>query len=189
MEIRTHSGVLMVTASAVAVILMGALLLGGTIPSTTDKFSEGLNPTGYVTVSVVRDGVEIYHYEDHNLITNAGKDFIATELGGTGTTASAQYIALSSNSTAPAAGDTTLTGEISSGGLARAQGTYSHTPGTDNWTISNTFTATASHTAVQKAGLFTASSGGTMMAENTFSSVNLASGDTLNITWTIDLGL
>jgi hypothetical protein len=82
-----------------------------------------------------------------------------------------------------------LTSEIATYGLTRAQGTYAHTAGTDNWTISKTFTATGSFTAVQKAGLFSASSAGTMMAENTFASVNLANGDQLTITWTIDLGL
>jgi len=188
MEIRKRS-ILMITAPAFAAFLVGALLLGGSLPNTADKFGETMKPTGYVTLSVVRDGNEIYHYEDHNLITDAGKDFISTELGGTGTTASAQYIALSSDATAPAATDTTLAGEIGASGLQRAIGAYSHTVGTDNWTISKTFTATGSLTAVQKAGLFTASSAGTMMAENTFASVNLANGDQLTITWTIDLGL
>ncbi|HEV8404791.1 MAG TPA: hypothetical protein VGQ13_02680, partial [Nitrososphaera sp.] len=79
--------------------------------------------------------------------------------------------------------------EITTFGLQRALGAYSHTVGTDNWTISKTFTATGSLTAVQKAGLFTANSGPIMMAENTFASVNLANGDQLTITWTIDLGL
>jgi uncharacterized membrane protein len=152
--------------------------------TTTDNFPVH----GYVTVSVLRDGQEIYHHEDHNLITNAGKDFISAQLGSTSPgTNGANFIALSSNTAAPAAGDTTLTGEITTGGLARAQGTYAHTTGTSTYTVTNTFTATASHTAVQKAGLFTASTAGTMMAENTFTSVSLASGDQLTITWTITL--
>ena len=190
MEIRNRS-VLAMTAPAFAAILVGSLLLGGTFPNTTDKFGETMKPTGYVTVSVVRDGSEIYHNEQHNLITSAGMDFIAVQLGqtsGLGTNG-ANYIALSSDGTAPSAADTTLAGEIATNGLTRAQGAYAHTAGTDNWTISKTFTATGSFTSVQKAGLFTASSSGTMMAENTFASVNLANGDQLTITWTIDLGL
>ena len=184
-------GILMMSAPAVAAVLMAAMLVGATIPNATDKFSESLGATGYVVISVVRDGNEIYHYEDHNLITNAGRNFIAQELGDSANagTAAAEYIAVSTNVDAPAATDTTLTGEIASGGLERAQGTFAHVADTDSWTISNTFTASAGHTAVQKAGLFTAASSGTMMAENTFSSVNLASGDQLTITWTIDLGL
>ncbi|TLY07104.1 MAG: hypothetical protein E6K88_07255 [Thaumarchaeota archaeon] len=190
METR-KSSVLMMTAPAVGALLVGALLLGGMLPNTTDKFSEAMKPTGYVTVSVVRDGNEIYHSEQHNLITTAGMDFIAKQLGdtlGLGING-ANYIALTTDSTAPAATDTTLTSEITTNGLTRTQGTYAHTAGTDNWTVSKTFTATGSFTGVQKAGLFTLAAVGTMMAENTFASVNLANGDQLTITWTIDLGL
>ena len=190
MEIRKRS-ILMITAPAFAAFLVGALLLGSSLPNTVDKFGETMKPTGYVTLSVVRDGNEIYHYEDHNLITDAGKDFIALQLGQTAGLGinGANYIALSSDNGAPNAADTTLTGEIITNGLTRAQGAYAHTAGTDNWTISKTFTATGSLTAVQKAGLFTLPALGTMMAENTFASVNLANGDQLTITWTIDLGL
>lgn len=189
METRRRS-VLMMSAPAVAAVLLGALFLGGIVPNTTDKFSEDFGATGYVVVSVVRGGNEIYHYEDHNLITEDGRNFIAQELGSnSSTTTVANYIALSTDSGAPAIGDSALTGEITTNGLARALGFYAHTADTDSWTISETFSSTGNHTAVQKAGLFTASSGGTMMAENTFSSVNLANGDQLTITWTIDLGL
>jgi hypothetical protein len=197
----------MLAGPAVAAFLLGALLTSGPLLNTTNQFSEALQPTGYVTISVVRDGNEIYHYEDHNLITNAGRNFIAAELGGTGTTNEATFIGLSTNSKATALTDTcisttdggTTSAEITSGGLARAAGAYAHTTDTDNWTISNTFVASASHTAVQRAGLFTAAVGGadtcaggddgTMVAGNSFSSVNLANGDQLTITWTIDLGL
>jgi hypothetical protein len=193
MEIHKRS-VLMLAGPAVSAFLLGALLTSGPLLSTTNQFGEALHPTGYVTVSVVRDGNEIYHYEDHNLITNAGKDYIADQLSDTpSATEIAKYIALSSDATAPAATDTSLTGEITAAtGLQRAGGTFAHTAGTDNWTISNTFTAGASFTAVQKAGLFTDGTNGapdTLVAENTFSSVNLANNDQLTITWTIDLGL
>lgn len=145
--------------------------------------------SGYVVVSILRQGNEIYHSEDHNLITNAGLDFISAQVGSTSTGSNgANYIALSSNSTAPAATDTTLTGEISGSGLDRAQGTYSHTAGTNTFTVQEVFTASGTVSAIQKTGLFTASSGGTMMAENTFSSVNVISGDQLTVTWTITIG-
>src|SRR5206468_4365104 len=157
METR-KSSVLMMTAPAVGALLVGALLLGRMLLNTTDKFSEAMKPTGYVTVSVVRDGNEIYHSEQHNLITNAGMDFIAKQLGdtlGLGING-ANYIALTTDSTAPAATDTTLTSELTTNGLARTQGTYAHTPGTDHWTASKPFTAHCLATRVQDAGLLTA---------------------------------
>jgi hypothetical protein len=156
---------------------------------TGDGIGESITAKGYVAVSIIRDGQEIYHYESHNLITNAGKDFIAAQVGSTSPgTNGANYIALSSNSAAPAATDTSLTGEINTNGLNRAQGTYSHTAGTNTFTVSKTFTATGTVTDVQKTGLFTASSGGTMVAENTFATADLISGDQLTVTWTITIG-
>ena len=151
-------------------------------------FSEQTGPHGYVVVSVLRGGNEVYHWEDHNLITNGGKDFIAQQIGATSGlgTNGANYIALTNDATAPAATDTTLASEIATNGLTRAQGAYAHTAGTNTFTITKTFTATATQSA-QKAGLFTASSVGTMLAETAFTSVTLNNGDTLTITWTITL--
>jgi hypothetical protein len=178
-------GVFLVIASAATIIHFQ----GVRIVEPGDTISDGIPASGYVVVSVVRHGNEIYHYEDHNLITNAGLDFISSQIGSTSTGANgANYIALSSDSTAPAATDTTLTGEISGSSLDRAQGTYSHTAGTNTFTVQKVFTASGTVSAIQKTGLFTASSAGTMMAENTFSSVNLISGDQLTVTWTITIG-
>lgn len=198
----TRQNTLLLAAPAVgvvAILVMAYVLPIGALAGV-NKIGEQLRPHGYVTVSVFRDGQEIYHYEDHNLITEVGMDFIADQIGNTPGTAAANWIALSSDSTAPAAGDTTLQGEITTGGLQRAQGTFTQGTGgeRDTWTISKTFNANGTHTDVRKAGLFTAGVTGTpgngnddgiMVAENTFSGVNLASGDTLTITWKIDLGI
>jgi hypothetical protein len=184
MKKRTYVALMATTPVAIAMLVVFVL---PSFSTSNTEFSDRLEPHGYVIVSIMRGGNEIYHYEDHNLITNAGKDFISAQLGSTSPGVNgANYIALSSNSVAPAATDTTLTGEIASGGLSRAQGTYSHTTGAGSYTITHTFTASSSHTDVQKAGLFTASSGGTMMAESTFTAATLANNDTLTITWTIN---
>lgn len=134
------------------------------------------------------DGSVFYHYvsEPFDLRTNAGADWQAQVMATTGAQpAACNYIALSNDATAPAATDTALTGEITTGGLARAQGTFSHTAGTTSYTVSKTFTATATVSA-QKAGMFNAATGGTMCFENTFSAVTLNNGDTLTITWTVN---
>lgn len=128
------------------------------------------------------------------MLTNAGRDFIAAQVGGSGGTATAAYVALTANSTAPAASDTSLSGEIATGGggLVRALGTYAHTNGTATYTITKTFTANGSDSlpvTVAKVGLFTASSGGTMVFETALSPTATlsASGDTLTITQTVTL--
>lgn len=123
-----------------------------------------------------------------NLRTTEGGDWQADVMGHDTQPASAQWIALTTNSSAANASNTTLTGEIATGGLARAEGTYSHTNDTASYKITKTFTASATHTAVHRAGLFNASSSGVMVFETVLSSdVTLVSGDTLTIEWTVNI--
>lgn len=127
------------------------------------------------------------------LRTNAGVDHQSrvtfdTASNGTGSYAAANYIALTENATAPAAGDTTLTAEITTQGLARAQATYAHTNGTSTTTLTKTFTMTAgaeTDFTVSKAGLFNASSAGTLAYSTLMPSPpTLVSGDQIAVTWT-----
>lgn len=189
---------IMLAAPAAVVAFMLAFAVPGTALLGTQSTTDSVGPHGYVTVSVIRDGQEVYHHEDHNLITNAGKDFISAQIGSTSPGGNgANFIALSTTAVTPAAGDTALAGEITTGGLSRGTaGTYAHTNGQSTFTVSKTFTASATHTNVQSAGLFTAAvtgtpgaggDDGTMMAENTFTSVTLQNNDQLTITWTITL--
>lgn len=125
---------------------------------------------------------------NHNLRTTAGLDWQADVMGNPTQPAEALHIGLTTDGTAPAAGDTTLTGEITTGGLARLAGTYAHTPGATSYTISGSWTASATHTNVQKAGLFNASTGGVMAFETMLNAAaTLASGDQLQVTWTINI--
>jgi|SRR6185503_9668640 len=163
-------------------------------------FNKGLNDKaqvkGKVTVQVRHWNPNTNSYGDwiylakdkSNLLTDAGRDFIHNQVW-TNTSAGtrgAGYIALTENGTAPADGDTTLTSEISTNGLQRADaGTKTHTTGTSTTTIEHTFTASASFSTVQKAGLFNASSVGTLVNENTFTSTALATNDQIKVTWTL----
>lgn len=145
-------------------------------------------PNQVHAVIVRKDGTVEDLGISENLRTTVGADWQADVMGNDTQPASAQWIGLTTNSTAPAAGDTTLTGEIASGGLSRAEGVYAHTNGTSSYTITNTFTASATHTAVAKAGLFNASSAGTMAFTTLLNSTaTLNSGDTLTITWTVNI--
>lgn len=125
--------------------------------------------------------------------TNAGADWQAAQMGGT-PGAAANYIALTANSTAPAAGDTTLTGEITTagGGLVRALAAYAHTTGTTNYTLTKTFTANGSDAlpvTIAKIGVFTAATSGTMAFETllTQTATLNASGDAVAVTETVSI--
>lgn len=150
---------------------------------------------GWVTVikNAGRPDEQVLCENKPNLLTNAGRDWMIAQVY-TNTSAGTRgsgYIALTANSTSPAASDTSLASEITTGGLARADATTkSHTGGTNSTTIQHTFTASATHTNVQKSGLFnnTKDNSDTMSHENTFTAVTLQSSDTLQVTWTTTLG-
>ena len=154
---------------------------------------EGMPIHGYVTVikNAGKPNEEIICLNKHNLLTNSGRDWMHGQVY-TNTSAGdrgAGYIGLTTDATSPSASDTTLTSEITTGGLSRADAsTKTHSSGTNTTTIQHTFTASATHTNVQKAALFNASSSGTMAHENTFTPVTLQSSDTLQVTWTLTLG-
>ena len=151
--------------------------------------------TGYLSVAVKRAGSDKWEqidYYKHNLFTNAGRDLAHAQMytNTSAGTRGAGYIAVSADTGAPAAGDTSLTGEIASGGLSRADATTkTHSAGTNTSVVEHTFTASAGHTAVHKAALFNASSGVTMAHAAVFSSdVTLATNDQLKVTFTLTLG-
>lgn len=124
--------------------------------------------------------------------TNAGNDFQSRQMGGAASATNvAKYVALTANTTAPAAGDTTLTGEIVTAGLTRQAGTYAHTTGAANYTITTTFTAQAGDVPVivGKRGIFDQIAGGLLVFATlvTPTATLSAAGDTLTITDTISL--
>jgi hypothetical protein len=147
-----------------------------------------------------------------NLRTNVGIDLVALQLGGTATTTTADYLAVSNNTTAPNATHTsstipwssaqasdaaasTSTGEYTALGVARAQATYAHTTGVASYTQTKTFTATGTITSLQVAGLFGGSSrtaqstsaNNILFVENTFTATSMVNNDQLTLTWTVNI--
>lgn len=169
---------------------------GSTLNTIADKhrvMEESPLINGYVTVikNAGREDQVILCENKKNTLTNAGRDLFHAQCytNTSAGTRGAGFIALTTNTDSPAVTDTALTGEITTGGLARADTTTkSHTSGTNTTTIQHTFTASATHTAVVKCGLFNASSGTTLAHVNTFTTVTLQSSDTLQVTWTLTLG-
>lgn len=122
-----------------------------------------------------------------NLVTTAGKAGAAGRLMGSGAPAAFTYIAVGTGTTAAAAGDTTLQTETATSGLSRVSGTVSLvTTSTTNDTAQVTTTFTVSGTvAVTESGVLNASSSGTLLCRQVFSAINVASGDSLQITWKV----
>jgi hypothetical protein len=123
-----------------------------------------------------------------NLITNVGYAQVAGLINGVVTTPF-KYVAVGDGSssspgscTAPSATDTALGHEVSRVLATTGRTTTSVTNDTATW--SATFNFTASYSLCE-AGIFDASSGGNMLSRVTYSVINVASGDSLVISWKV----
>lgn len=134
------------------------------------------------------DGTIFSDQTVHNLLTTAGRSFMHDQVyrNTSAGTQGSRFIAVTTDSAAPAAGDTVLASEITTGGLARAAAT-TNSYSSPTTTLAVTFTATATHTNVQKMALFNASSAGTMTHEATITAVTLNNTDTLTVTANLTL--
>lgn len=120
--------------------------------------------------------------EIKNLVVNTGLAHITSRLLGTSSNVMS-HMALGAGTTAAAAGDTALESQLGS----RKALTSSTQSGTNNESIVYvaTFSAGEATGAVTEAGIFNASTSGTMLCRTVFSVVNKAAGDTLQVTWTV----
>lgn len=116
-----------------------------------------------------------------------------SNLGGVSSPLPPKYIAISSSTLTPAAGDTTLTGEISTNGFTRVltSGTAYVAPASldaaASFQFQNTFTASGMQTVASSA-LFDAVSAGHMFAEANFSSsTTFSTSDQCTVVWTINI--
>lgn len=144
--------------------------------------NETLKATGKLDI-VVKDQNGQVKQELHvpNLVVTVGKEFIASRMCG----ASAgvmSYMAVGTNSTAPAGGDTTLGTELTRVALTSA------TPSTNVVTYVGDYPPGTGTGALTEAGIFNASSAGTMLCRTVFSVINKGSADTMTITWTVTIG-
>ena len=118
-----------------------------------------------------------------NVITNVGKAQVAGLINGVVTTPF-KYIAVGTGTTAASASDTALGSEVAR--VAATVGRTTTTVTNDTATFDATFSFTASY-AITEAGIFDASAGGNMLSRVTFAAINVASGDSLKISWKIQV--
>jgi hypothetical protein len=128
-------------------------------------------------------------------LTTAGKAGAINRVSGFGTPAAYTAIGLGIGTTGVAAGDTALETEKKTDGTA-ASGvhaiptvsvtisnvTTTLTNDTAQWVGTATFTASL---AVTESGIFNADTNGTMLCRQTFSAVNVVSGDSIQFVWKV----
>lgn len=108
---------------------------------------------------------------------------------GAGGIASVRFMALSTNSGAASASDTTLSSEVTTNGGGRALATYAHTQGAATSTLQTVYSISGTITAIHKMGLFCAltSAGADPMVFETVlnADATVVNGDSLTVTDTI----
>lgn len=124
------------------------------------------------------------------LVTSGSAFFVARLEANTALFSGTLYLALSTDATAPATGDTAISGEQAANGLARKVVTVTHTNGTKVWTFAGTFTYTGSGAvSIQKIALFDAATGGNLLTEDVITAATFAvSGDNGSFSVTFTLG-
>jgi hypothetical protein len=135
--------------------------------------------TGDLKIVLTDENGQIKHEQEvKNLVVTVGKNFIASRMKDTTDTAMS-HMAIGSGTTAAAVGDTALGNELGRVSLT------STTVTTNNVAYVATFPAGTGTGAVTEAGLFNASSSGTLLCRTVFSVINKGAADTLGITWTV----
>jgi hypothetical protein len=134
--------------------------------------------TGDVTIQLFNaDGSLKDKREIKNLVVTTGKNFIAARMTGTPTIMS--HMAVGAGTTAAAVGDTALQSEL--GRVALTSGTTAAAV----TTYVASFPAGTGTGAVTEAGVFNASSGGTLLCRTVFPVVNKGVDDAMSITWAV----
>jgi len=144
---------------------------------------EKMKATGQVNV-VVRDdsGNVKQEFTVPNLVVDTGLDYIASRMKDATATAMS-HMEVGTDNTAAAAGDTALGAAVGSSRV-----TLDSTTVTDNAVAYvATFPAGTGTAALTEAGVFNASSGGTMLCRTVFSVINKGASDSMTITWTITI--
>jgi len=144
---------------------------------------ETMKATGKVNV-VLKDefGNVKEDFTVNNLVVDTGLDFIASRMKDATATAMS-HMEVGTDNTAAASGDTALGAAVSSSRTALTSTTV-----TDNAVAYVcTFAAGTGTGALTEAGIFNASSAGTMLCRTVFSVINKGASDSMTVTWTVTI--
>lgn len=149
-----------------------------------------MKATGMVDI-IIRDADGRIKDERHvpNLVVDAGLDFIAGRMKGTGVDSGytvpdeMSHMEVGTDNTAAGASDTTLGAAVGSSRTALTSATV-----TDNAiAYVCTFAAGTGTGALTEAGIFNAAAAGDMLCRTVFSVINKGASDSMTITWTITI--
>jgi hypothetical protein len=147
-------------------------------------FNDAIKMTGNLKLVLTDEHGNVKQEEEvKNLVVTVGKNFIASSMAKTTTNSPAAmtHMEVGTGTTAAAAGDTTLQTAVASSRVTLTSTTVT----TNNVAYVATFPAGTGTGALTEAGIFNASSSGTLLCRTVFSVINKGAADTLGITWTV----
>lgn len=136
--------------------------------------NDGLKLTGKLAIALNGEVVQ----EVDNLVVTAGKGYVASRMKDA-TASAMSHMGIGTGSTAAAASNTAL------GSQSVRVALSSTTVSSNEVTYTATFGAGSGTGAITEAGIFNASSSGTMLCRTVFSVVNKGASDSMTITWTV----
>ena len=142
---------------------------------------EVLKASGALRVVVTgKDGKVKEEHEFKNLVVTVGKNFVASRMVGTAASVMS-HMAIGSDNTPAAVGQTTLGAQL--GRVSLASGTAT----ANVVTYTATFPAGTGTGAVVEAGIFNDGTAGTMLCRTVFAVVNKGADDAMSVTWTVTI--
>lgn len=147
-------------------------------------FNDAIKMTGNLKLVLTDEHGNVKQEEEvKNLVVTVGKNFIASSMAKTTTNSPAAmtHMEVGTGTTAAAVGDTTLETAVASSRVTLTSTTVT----TNNVAYVATFPAGTGTGALTEAGIFNASSSGTLLCRTVFSVINKGAADTLGITWTV----
>lgn len=141
-----------------------------------------VNPKGTLQILLTGpDGIVKTNHNVNNLVVTSGKQWIAARMFDSAEPAQMSHMAVGTDNTAAAVGDTTLVAELARRALT------STTVSTNTTQYVASYPAGTGTGALVEAGIFNDSASGTMLCRTVFPVVNKGADDTLSITWTITI--
>jgi len=141
--------------------------------------TDSVKVTGELQIRRLRDGVITHEYEGKNLVVTTGTNLIAARLAGYGTVIS--HMGVGIDQTAPSSTNTALASQV---GRTTVVTTYNNT---NEVVYTATFAPGIGTGDLTEAGLFNASTGGTMLARTIFPAFEKSVADTVTIQWKIKI--
>tara|TARA_B110000902_G_scaffold115168_1_gene135325 strand:- start:393 stop:818 length:426 start_codon:yes stop_codon:yes gene_type:complete len=135
---------------------------------------DNFNMIGHLSIAINDEVVQ----EVPNLVVTDGKEYVASRMKDT-TKAAMSHMAIGTVSTAAAASDSALGGQVNREALTSA------TVAGTTITYIATFGAGSGTGAITEAGLFNQSSAGDMLCRTVFAVINKGQNDAMTISWSV----